>query len=147
MERTLYRSTSKKLIAGVAGGIAEYFAIDPVLVRALFIALLFGSGVSVIIYLVLWLIVPKQPAIPVTQTEPHEVDICINEPISQDESDHRSRRRNIFGIVLICSGLLLLADSVFDSLCFSDWWPLLLIAVGIYFLFGTINLRKGGNNE
>ncbi|MDD3125191.1 MAG: PspC domain-containing protein, partial [Candidatus Kapabacteria bacterium] len=68
MERTLYRSTSKKLIAGVAGGIAEYFAIDPVLVRALFIALLFGSGVSVIIYLVLWLIVPKQPAIPVTQT-------------------------------------------------------------------------------
>ena len=50
MERRIYKSTRNKVIAGVCGGIAEYFNINPLIVRLIF---LFSSGGSIIIYLIL----------------------------------------------------------------------------------------------
>lgn len=55
----LIRSRQDRVIAGVAGGIAEYLAIDPVLVRLGFIALLF-AGFGLLLYPVLWVIMPEQ---------------------------------------------------------------------------------------
>ena len=57
----LYRSTSDTKIAGVAGGIADYFGTDPTLVRALFLATALCGGVGLVVYLVLWVSVPKRP--------------------------------------------------------------------------------------
>lgn len=61
--RRLYRSRKNVLIAGVAGGIAEYFNIDPTLVRLImFLALLMASGpFAPIIYAVLAWIIPQEP--------------------------------------------------------------------------------------
>lgn len=58
--RRLTRSSNNKVIGGVCGGIADYFGIDPTLVRVLTVvfALVFGSGF--LAYLVAWLIMPKQ---------------------------------------------------------------------------------------
>ena len=53
----LMRSRTDKVIAGVAGGIGQYLAIDPVIVRLAFVALAF-TGVGVLLYPVLWLIMP-----------------------------------------------------------------------------------------
>jgi phage shock protein C len=53
----LMRSRTDKIIAGVAGGIGQYLAVDPVLVRLAFVALAF-TGVGVLLYPVLWLIMP-----------------------------------------------------------------------------------------
>ncbi|MBK9715793.1 MAG: PspC domain-containing protein [Kouleothrix sp.] len=53
----LIRSRTDKIIAGVAGGIGQYLAIDPVIVRLAFVALCF-TGVGVLLYPVLWLIMP-----------------------------------------------------------------------------------------
>ena len=53
----LMRSRTDKVIAGVAGGIGQYLAIDPVIVRLAFVALCF-TGVGVLLYPVLWLIMP-----------------------------------------------------------------------------------------
>jgi phage shock protein C len=61
-QRTFYRSTTDKKIAGVCGGIAEYFAIDPSLVRALFIVMGLCGGAGVLLYVVLWMTVPGRPA-------------------------------------------------------------------------------------
>jgi phage shock protein C len=58
---TLYRSTSDARIAGVARGIADHFATDPTLVRAIFLALALCGGAGLVIYLVLWVAVPKRP--------------------------------------------------------------------------------------
>src|SRR5215831_3760384 len=55
----LMRSRSDKVIAGVAGGIGQYLAIDPVIVRLAFVALCF-TGVGVLLYPVLWLIMPVE---------------------------------------------------------------------------------------
>jgi phage shock protein C len=54
----LYRSRSQKMIAGVSGGLGEYFDVDPVLIRLLFVVTAFISGVGILAYLVLWIVVP-----------------------------------------------------------------------------------------
>ncbi len=59
--KRVYRSRNNKMLAGVCGGIAEYFEVDPVLVRLLFVLLLFMGLVGIIIYLVAWLLIPVNP--------------------------------------------------------------------------------------
>lgn len=60
-ERRLYRTRSQKVVAGVCGGLGEYFAIDPVWFRIGFVVLAIGGGSGILIYLLMWLIVPPQP--------------------------------------------------------------------------------------
>ena len=62
----LYRSRSQKMLAGVSGGLGEYFDVDPVLMRLLFVVTAFISGVGILAYIVLWIVMPKgTPGIPV----------------------------------------------------------------------------------
>ncbi|UCE39264.1 MAG: PspC domain-containing protein [Thermoplasmata archaeon] len=61
--RKLYRSTSDKWIAGVCGGLAGHFNMDPTLVRLLWIVVtILSVGIGVIVYLVLWIFVDKYPS-------------------------------------------------------------------------------------
>lgn len=60
--KRLYRSQNNKVIAGVCGGLAEYFAIDPTIVRLIFAVLLLPGGLPGILpYVIFWLVVPKAP--------------------------------------------------------------------------------------
>ncbi len=62
MTKRLYRSRKEKVIAGVCGGLAEYFKIDPVIVRVIFVILLLPGGFPGFIpYVVMWAIVPLEP--------------------------------------------------------------------------------------
>jgi phage shock protein C len=56
--RKLYRSQSQRMIAGVCGGLAEYFNIDATLIRILFLLFAVFGGSGLVIYVVMWLIVP-----------------------------------------------------------------------------------------
>lgn len=56
----LYRSRTDSMVAGVCGGLAEYFGIDPVITRLLALVLLF-SGPGLFVYLILWVVVPIKP--------------------------------------------------------------------------------------
>jgi len=60
--KRLYRSTTDQKIAGVCGGLAEYFKIDPTIVRVVFVILLLPGGFPGFIpYVILWLVVPYKP--------------------------------------------------------------------------------------
>jgi phage shock protein C len=59
--RKLYRSRSNRMLAGVCGGLAQYFNTDPTLVRVLFVVLAVLGGSGLLIYLVLWVVVPEEP--------------------------------------------------------------------------------------
>ncbi len=59
--KRLYRSNKDCMIAGVCGGIAEYFEIDPTIVRLIAVALIFGMGSGLLAYLVGAIIIPKNP--------------------------------------------------------------------------------------
>ncbi len=59
-KRRLYRDPESKILGGVCGGLSAYFSIDPVVIRLIFVVLVFlGAGSSILIYLILWIIVPK----------------------------------------------------------------------------------------
>ncbi len=59
--KRLYRSRKNRMIAGVCGGIAEYFNMDPTWVRLLFLLFFFLGGSALLVYLVMWLVVPLAP--------------------------------------------------------------------------------------
>ena len=58
--KRLYRSESNRMLAGVCGGLGEFFGIDATLVRILFVVLAFASGFGIVAYVVMWLIVPTR---------------------------------------------------------------------------------------
>lgn len=59
--RRLYRSRREKMIAGVCGGLAAYFNMDPSLMRLIFILFLLLGGSAFLVYVVMWLVVPLEP--------------------------------------------------------------------------------------
>jgi phage shock protein PspC (stress-responsive transcriptional regulator) len=62
MAKRLYRSRTDRKIAGVCGGLAEYFNIDPVIIRIIALILLLPGGLPGFIpYVIMWLIVPEAP--------------------------------------------------------------------------------------
>jgi phage shock protein PspC (stress-responsive transcriptional regulator) len=147
MNKKLNRSVKDKVISGVAGGLAEYFEIDPVIVRVLFVISLFFHGAGFIAYIVLWIAVPEAPYVFETAsnvgtsgTTNSETDIKANNPAaayfkSLDEKKLK-RNRNI-GIVLIVLGCIFLADNFIPRIHFGDFWPIVLVALGVSLLLNS----------
>lgn len=61
LPRKCYRSRTDSVIGGVCGGIAEYFHIDSMLVRILTFLLVFFGGLSLWVYIILWILLPLRP--------------------------------------------------------------------------------------
>jgi phage shock protein C len=59
--RKLYRSRDDRKVAGVCGGLAQYFNIDPTLIRVLFVVTALLGGPGLLAYLLLWIVVPEEP--------------------------------------------------------------------------------------
>ena len=59
--RGLVRPRRGKLVAGVAAGLARRFGVSPTLVRVLFVASMLLPGPQILVYLALWIIMPKEP--------------------------------------------------------------------------------------
>ena len=145
METTerLYRSKTNKVIGGVAGGLADYFNIDVVLTRVVFVLLaLFGGG-GVLIYIVMWIIVPAQDTYG-NNTQKHgytdgstnkngvdDIDESTSSEIVSNKNKKPSNTGLIAGIILIFVGLIFLADRLMPWYNITDFWPLLLVVVGV----------------
>ena len=59
MENRLHRARNDRKLAGVCGGIAEYFGWDPTLVRVAWIVLTLMGGSGILLYLIMWLVMPE----------------------------------------------------------------------------------------
>jgi phage shock protein PspC (stress-responsive transcriptional regulator) len=68
----LRRSGTEKMLGGVCGGLAEYSGIDPVLWRVGFVGLTLAGGAGVVLYLMLWVLMPPAPARPDRTPSPVE---------------------------------------------------------------------------
>jgi phage shock protein C len=55
----LYRNTKDKVLGGVCSGLGEYWGIDPILMRLLFVVLFFGFGTGFLLYIIMWIVIPK----------------------------------------------------------------------------------------
>ena len=163
--KRLYRSTANRKFAGVAGGLADYFEIDPLLIRLIFVILTLAGGGGAIIYIILWIVTPEQPFAyqPVINqgninnpqpdqpsTEPVNEEQFTKTPLSSSPPETKPIKRNrgslIGGLVLITVGGLFLADEMIPQVNFGDLWPIILIVVGIGLLINTISKRNQNNN-
>jgi phage shock protein C len=61
-QRRLYRSATDKMIAGICGGLADYFNMDPVLMRVLFVLFALVGGPGILLYIILWIVMPVKPS-------------------------------------------------------------------------------------
>lgn len=153
MAKKLYRSRKDKMIGGVAGGLAEYFDVDPTLVRIVFIITLFLGGSGVLAYIILWIVVPEEPYIYTSTGSATNTDSSTasssGEQKSSGESnsaayqqayeEQKTRRRNVGAIILIIIGVLFLANNFIPRFDFGDYWPLILIALGLGLLLKSKN--------
>lgn len=149
--RKLYRSGDDRIIAGVCGGIGEYFDIDPVLVRIAFVILAFGGGTGILAYIILALIIPVKPGHPGSNTQENVGELVEKAADTTKEFLHdlgdrarhteHARRgghgRNIIGAIIIGVGVLALLDQVFPW--WFGWhmvWPLALVLLGVWVIVG-----------
>ena len=58
--KRLYRSRTDRVIAGVCGGLADYFGVDPILVRVVWVVTVLSFGAGLLAYILLWLFVPQE---------------------------------------------------------------------------------------
>ena len=151
MTKKLYRSTTQKVIGGVCGGIAEYFNIDPVIVRILFVVSLFGWGASFLVYILALIIIPKREINYYTTNSTSEgaefsSSFESNDNYTEDQDYYAqneqiipNKSRKFFGLALIIIGSIFLFDDFFEFLEFEMVFPIVLILAGAYILFP----RKG----
>jgi phage shock protein C len=154
MHKRLYRSKTNKVITGVCGGIAEYIAIDPVIVRLLWIAISFAFGTGILIYIIASIIMPEKRS---DSINGEDEDSTVNQHAGDDFSAEsfeaqsaewretpkydKGRTRMVLGIVLVLIGLLALTKEFFNWLDFKLFWPVVLVIAGALILF------KGGKKS
>ena len=141
-KRTLKRSRVNRVIGGVAGGIAEFFDIDPVIVRLLFVlAVLFG-GSGILIYIVLWIVLPESED-PLYNYQSPKTENDIKQPESEEQIPNWRKHGGLTaGIILITLGALFLLERIIPNLDFGDLWPIVLIVLGMIILIKSIPSRR-----
>ncbi|MFA9405478.1 MAG: PspC domain-containing protein [Anaerolineales bacterium] len=70
--KKLYRSQDQKMLGGVCGGLGEYFNIDPIIVRLIFVAFALVAGGGLLLYLIMWLLIPQEPGADVPEPQAEE---------------------------------------------------------------------------
>jgi phage shock protein PspC (stress-responsive transcriptional regulator) len=134
MTRQLYRSRRNAVIAGVCGGLGEYFDVDPVLVRIIWLIALF-SGIGVILYFLCWLLIPQRPlGQKVEETSQYE-DGYYNEDYYQSKDVRKEKTKVLLGTVLIIVGSFSLMQRFMPWFDFDLIWPMLLILGGFYLIY------------
>jgi len=148
IHRKLYRSSDDRILAGVCGGIAEYFDIDPVLVRIASVLLGMG-GMGIFAYIILALIVPAHGSsthgVHDTAEKASEFVEGAAEKVKEVFQDiganskgsrQTGHGRNAIGAIIIGIGVIALLNQIFPSLWFR-WhmiWPLALVLAGFWII-------------
>lgn len=130
MAKRLYRSITNKIIGGVCGGLGEYFDVDPVLVRVITVLLFLATGFGILAYIIAWIIIPKRPLDVVPVPANHE---------------YSSWSKYLPGLILMAIGVILLIRESWFWFDWEDFWPVILIAVGLLLIFRRS--RKSENDE
>ncbi|MDP2362701.1 MAG: PspC domain-containing protein [Ignavibacteria bacterium] len=150
MYKKLYRSITDKMLAGVCGGLAEYFSIDPVIVRLIFVLAVIFGGSGILAYIILWIIIPEKPFIitPFNTAQPKDESTSSSDEKKSENSQFNmnvvyekpQNNRSIYaGAFLILLGGIFLLDNFVPHFHFGDFWPLILIGLGFAIILNAKN--------
>lgn len=154
MQKRLYRSETDRILWGVCGGLAQYFDIDPTIIRIIAVASIF-IGWGIVAYIVLAIIIPSEKSraaepkeavkenIEELKTAAENFGKEVQQTFSASSEANRQQignRRLWFGLVLIAIGILVVLVNVFhDFFWWLRWaylWPAILIIIGLLIIFG-----------
>ncbi|KUO61294.1 MAG: hypothetical protein APF84_11710 [Gracilibacter sp. BRH_c7a] len=128
MNKQLYRSRNNKVIAGVCGGVAEYFEVDPTIVRIAWLLLAFPGGIGLIAYIICWIVMPEKSS-SVASADFYEND--------HQTTEEKEKNKKIIGIALVIIGSVFLFDVFFRWFDMAVIVPLAIIAIGIFVLYNA----------
>jgi phage shock protein C len=162
----LYRSRDDRMLAGVAGGLAELWGADPSLVRVIWALLvIFTGGVALIVYIVMALVVPEEPLLPPAADGVAAAPAVEGAPTAgqgwASATDARTARRAarqaraaarqaagldrgsfpagaILGGFLIILGGFFLAREFLPQIDFDWFWPLVLVGLGVVLVVSAL---------
>ncbi|MCD6551287.1 PspC domain-containing protein [Thermotoga sp.] len=122
--KQLKRSKKNRIIAGVCGGIAEYFGIDPTLVRLIWVLITLAWGAGLLLYIVAWLIMPEE---------------------GEEREEESKQFQNTEGLKILLGGLLIflgivLLVSAFLPFLFNVSWKVVLAVLLV--IFGVLLLLR-----
>jgi phage shock protein PspC (stress-responsive transcriptional regulator) len=131
--KQLYRSKTDRVLGGVSGGLADYFAVDSTLIRIIFIILFFSGGAGIFVYLVLWLIIPSRPGKKIAEED--TIKENVEEIKTRAEEIGHKQGRQWFGILLLSLGVIFLLRNLgFFRIFVGRLWPIVLVIIGIIML-------------
>ena len=124
-QKKLYRSCKDQILGGVAAGIAEYFDVDPTLMRLLW-ALSFFAGFGIPAYIVAWIIIPLDPSCKTKKTGAdeikdkaeqvaHDIRNAVHEDVQNRRVAHHDDFRFWLGLIVVFFAVSLLIQSFFRS--------------------------------
>jgi phage shock protein PspC (stress-responsive transcriptional regulator) len=158
MDDRLYRSRTDRVIAGVAGGLAERYDLDPSLVRiAWAVVIILTGGLFFLLYIVMAIVVPEEPLEMTAPMAPTGTEAPMTQPLpaadaaaagsapttgpapamSARDARRAARRERrdsnaplVFGAILVIVGIVAFAGQVFPGLDWDVIWPIGLIVIG-----------------
>lgn len=143
MSKRLTRSMDNQVIAGVCGGVGEYFNVDPTWVRLLAVLLIFASGFGLVAYIVGWIVIPRGQL---------KTAATAEQPIAAARQREDASRRGpgfIPGVILVLLGMIFLFDHLFFWFDWDYVWPLALIGVGVVLVYHSLRPEphRASNSE
>jgi phage shock protein C len=141
----LTRSRSDVMIGGVCAGLGKYFRIDATLVRLIFVLLTLAGGGGVVIYFILWIVIPREDTPGSGNLDGQEFGrraAQMGQEMQQMVQQPNTRAVQFIGIALVVLGVVYLIQNL--NLPFLSWfnnhllWPILIIAAGGLLLFRAL---------
>jgi len=128
--KRLTRSATNKKIAGICGGLGEYFNIDPVIFRIAFCFTLFMGGAGFILYIIMLLVIPEKHKSFQYSSEQNE-EIIIEEVSAETTKGVKDATMIVLGTLLILFGVFFFFVKIFPFRLHEFTLPALLIAGGV----------------
>ena len=148
MATKLYRPKKDRIVAGVCSGLAEYFQVDVVIIRLIFVLLTVSGGAGVLAYIILLIVMPEEEGESYADSIKKNINTKDKEEIKstikktaediKEVAKKNSHNSELFAIILVAVGIIFLIQNLLPSVFnFSRLWPLLLVVVGIVILISS----------
>ncbi|MCA9387256.1 PspC domain-containing protein [Candidatus Dojkabacteria bacterium] len=135
--KRLYRSDKNRILGGVCSGLGEYFNVDPVIFRLIFLVLAIFEFSTIFIYFILWIIIPDKSHVGMDAKETMSENVKdISEKIPEITNHFGSRNNRLgWGILLVILGLyfyynVLSNHGILPTIDLQYLFPLLVIFAG-----------------
>ena len=155
MSKKLYRSNNQKVVAGVCGGLSEYFNVDVTIIRLIWVLAFFAWGVGFLVYIISAIIIPTAASestegTTITDEDGNQTFVpngTKSQEVHQGNSDGKNNSQLFIGLAMVIIGILILMDKYipFREIIrsFRGYaWPIILLVVGTLIVISSVRSEE-----